>query len=133
MRSRGCAAGRVGLDRTHRVPMSPTMLTNAHLCHPMIARAPFTREGWVFELKHDGFRALARKDGTTVQLLSRTGRSMTSAFPEVVRALAQLPGDVVLDGELVVPTGEGRSDFEELRRRALRCSRTFESFGRTVT
>lgn len=43
---------------------------------------------------------------------------MANAFPEVMNALAKLAGDVVLDAELVVPTAHGRSDFEELRRRA---------------
>jgi bifunctional non-homologous end joining protein LigD len=43
---------------------------------------------------------------------------MTEQFPEVAAALARLP-DAVLDGELVVPTADGRSDFEELRRRNL--------------
>jgi bifunctional non-homologous end joining protein LigD len=85
-------------------------ITPADLCHPAIARAPFTREGWIFELKHDGFRALARKDRTGVQLRSRSGRSMATAFPEVVAALARLPVDAVLDAELVVPTADGRSD-----------------------
>jgi ATP-dependent DNA ligase len=44
---------------------------------------------------------------------------MGVAFPEIVPAVAALPGHVTLDAELVVPTAERRSDFEELRRRAL--------------
>ena len=80
-------------------------------------RAPFSTEGWIYEMKHDAFRTLARS-GTGVQLLSRWGRPMTEQFPEVAAALAGLP-DAVLDGELVVTTVEGRSDFEELRRRNL--------------
>jgi len=91
----------------------------ADLCHPVTSRTPFTREGWLFELKQDGFRALVRKAGTRVQLLSRQGRSLAAAFPEIVAALASANGDAVLDGELVVPDAEGRSDFEELRRRSL--------------
>jgi bifunctional non-homologous end joining protein LigD len=83
----------------------------ADLCHPTRSREPFSRECWVFELKHDGFRALARS-GTRAQLLSRTGRSMAEAFPEIVRARTGLP-DAVLDGELLVPTGDRRSDFDE--------------------
>jgi ATP dependent DNA ligase-like protein len=92
-------------------PLSP-----ADLCHPMITRAPFTREGWI---NRDGFRAFVRKHGTCVQLFSRRGRSMSAALTEVVDALATLPGDVVLDSELVVPDHEGRRDFEALRRRSL--------------
>jgi len=88
------------------------------LCHPMPHRLPFTGQGWIFELKHDGFRALARS-GSAVQLLSRSGRLMTDPFPEIVAALEQLPDGLVLDGELVVPAPDGRSDFEEVRRRNL--------------
>src|SRR5689334_22367354 len=76
------------------------------------ARGRGVADAWIFELKHDGFRALARS-GTRVQILSRWGRSMTAQSPETAAALARLP-DAVLDGELVVPTAKGRSDFEEL-------------------
>jgi ATP-dependent DNA ligase len=93
------------------------VLSPADLCHLIRSLTPFTREGWIFECKHDGFRAFARSV-TRVQLLSRSGRSMADAFPEIVTALGRLP-DVVLDAELVVPSPDGRSDFEELRRRNL--------------
>ena len=95
-----------------RLPISP-----ADLCHPTIARAPFTREGWIFELKHDGFRAFART-GAAPELRSRWGRSMAAAFPEILDALARLR-EGVFDAELLVPDRDGRSDFEELRRRSL--------------
>lgn len=94
-------------------------LSPANLCHPTPGGRPFTAEGWLFELKHDRFRAFVRKSGAEVHLLSRWGRSMANALPEVVEAVATLPGDVVLDGELVVADEHGRSDFDELRRRAL--------------
>jgi hypothetical protein len=95
----------------------PGVTSFADLCHPTLARAPFTREGWIFELKHDGFRAFARA-GAAPEFRSRWGRSLAEAFPEVVDALARLP-DAALDGELIVPDREGRSDFEMLRRRSL--------------
>jgi len=63
--------------------------------------------------------ALARRGPHGVQLLSRRGRPMGAAFPEIVAAVAALPEHVTLDGELVVPTADGRSDFKELRRRHL--------------
>jgi bifunctional non-homologous end joining protein LigD len=82
-----------------------------------LASRAIQRPGCIFELKHDEFRALARS-GTRVQLLSRWGRPLSDQFPEIAAALSRLP-DAVVDGELVVPSGEGRSDFEELRRRNL--------------
>jgi bifunctional non-homologous end joining protein LigD len=94
-------------------------LSPADLCHPTPCRKPFTAEGWLFELKHDGFRAFVRKSGTDIHLLSRWGRSMANAFPEVIDAVADIAANVVLDAELVVANEDGRSDFEELRRRGL--------------
>lgn len=89
------------------------------LCHPIPSAEPFTRDGWIFERKHDGLRALARKNQAGVQLLLRDERPISTKFPEIVDALATLPGDVVLDGELVVPDSGGRADFEASHRRAL--------------
>lgn len=95
-------------------------LTAADLCHPVSARYPFTRSGWLFELKHDGFRCFARsaEKWEQIELRTRSGRSIRHAFPEIAGAVRRLP-DGVYDGELVVPDRHGRSDFEELRRRAL--------------
>jgi len=100
-------------------PRLPPSIGADDLCHPTLTRAPFTREGWIFELKHDGFRALARRGPHGVKFLSRRGRPMGVAFPEVVSAIGASPEHVTLDAEHVVPTADGRSDFEELRRRAL--------------
>ncbi len=81
---------------------------------------PFSAPGWIFELKYDGFRLLAAKDGDSATLRYRSGRNATPVFPEVVAALAALPARrALLDGELVVFGNDGRSDFELLRARAL--------------
>ena len=96
----------------------PLDLSPADLCHATLRPKPFTEEGWLFELKHDGFRAFVRRAGSMVELSSRNGRSMAKAFPELVAAIAALP-DVVLDAELVVPDSAGRSDFSALQRRSL--------------
>lgn len=74
----------------------------ATLCHSTLWRWPFTADGWLFELKHDGFRAFVRKSASEVHLVSRWGRSMAHAFPEVVDTLLTSPADVVLDAELEV-------------------------------
>ena len=92
-------------------------LSPADLCHAVLLRKPFTAEGWLWELKHDGFRAFVRHS-KTVELLSRNGRSMANAFPEIAAAIATLPLGV-FDGELVVPDSSGRSDFGELQRRSI--------------
>jgi hypothetical protein len=61
---------------------------------------------WQYEPKWDGFRTLALADGKKLELQSKSGRSMTRYFPEVVEALRALaPKKFVLDGEIAVPSG----------------------------
>ena len=80
---------------------------------------PFTKEGWLFELKLDGFRFLASRERGEGRLTTRNGHDLTAAFPEVARALTALPyGDLVVDGELVVPDDAGRPSFHRLQERA---------------
>jgi ATP-dependent DNA ligase len=72
---------------------------------------------WQYEPKWDGFRTLAFVDGKKVELQSKSGRSMTRYFPEVVEALRALaPKKFVLDGEIAVPAGRGFS-FDALLQR----------------
>lgn len=82
-------------------------------------RAPFSEEGWIFELKYDGFRCLVRKANDQVELISRPGKSLNRSFPDIVAAASAIPGDFVLDAELTVDTPTGQSDFEGLRQRAV--------------
>ncbi len=78
----------------------------------------FDREGWVFEIKLDGYRLLAGRTGGSVQLLSRNGNDLAGSFPEVVAAMADLPGeDLVLDGEVVAMDQRGRPSFQRLQQR----------------
>ncbi len=73
--------------------------------------------GWLYEPKWDGFRTIVFRDGAEVELGSRNERPMTRYFPEVVAAvLAELPDRCVVDGEIVVATGD-RLDFEALLQR----------------
>jgi len=73
--------------------------------------------GWQYEPKWDGFRCLARRDGDEIELLGRSGKSLSRYFPEMVAALARLKHRrFVLDGELVIPVGKSLS-FEALQMR----------------
>ncbi|HEU5219534.1 MAG TPA: DNA ligase D [Gemmatimonadales bacterium] len=79
----------------------------------------FSKPGWVFEPKLDGYRILATHDGTAAALRSRNGNDLTASFPEVARAIKALPVPrAVLDGELVIPDAEGRPSFQALQKRA---------------
>ena len=86
---------------------------------PMKARlvdSPPTTGDWSYELKFDGFRACAVKDGVKVSLISRNGNELRSRFPEIAEAMKELPVDeCVIDGEIVALDEEGRSSFQLLQ------------------
>ena len=82
------------------------------------AKAPFSHPDWLFELKYDGFRALAHIDGKRTQLVSRNGHPFAS-FSDLGHAIAAaLPYTqrAVLDGEIVCLDRKGRPQFEDLLR-----------------
>jgi ATP-dependent DNA ligase len=94
------------------------VITHKDLALPTSAAKPFDRSGWLFELKYDGFRVLARRHGEDADMISRRGNDLLPRFPEIAAELVRLP-DLVLDGELVMLDLTGLSQFEPLRRRAV--------------
>ena len=81
---------------------------------------PFSRPGWIYELKYDGYRLVAAKDGGSVLLRYRNGGDVTALYPELTRALRALPvRSLVLDGEVTVLDAGGRPSFAKLQTRAL--------------
>ena len=88
---------------------------------PMLARPgdAFDRDGWIFEIKYDGYRLLVEKSGGEVSLRSRNGQDLTASFPEIARSAGRLPySQFVIDGEVVVLDERGVPDFSLLQRRA---------------
>ena len=78
------------------------------------SRCPEGRE-WRYELKLDGFRAIGRKAGRTAQLWSRNQKNFARQFPIVVKGLAGLPDDTVIDGEVVALDEHGKPSFNFLQ------------------
>jgi len=73
--------------------------------------------GWQFEPKWDGFRCIAVRQGNTVALFAKSGKSLGRYFPDMVTLLDALPaGDLVLDGELTIPV-DSRLSFDALQMR----------------
>lgn len=89
---------------------------------PMLAetrKRPFTKAGWVYEIKYDGYRLLAALEVGEPRLQTRNRHDATHAFPEIVSALRHLPFDnLVLDGEVVVHDEAGKPSFQRLQKRA---------------
>jgi ATP-dependent DNA ligase len=73
---------------------------------------------WLHEIKHDGFRIIARKDGERVRLYSRPGNDFTRRFPLIVETLARLRSrSCIIDGEAVACDDNGVASFDRIRYR----------------
>jgi bifunctional non-homologous end joining protein LigD len=80
------------------------------------AKAPPTGPDWINEIKHDGFRILARRDGPKVRLISRNGHDLTCRYPLAAAAVAALPvRSVSIDGEVIGCDGKGLAVFQFIR------------------
>ncbi|MEX2282643.1 MAG: DNA ligase D [Gemmatimonadota bacterium] len=91
---------------------------NVEVMHAETADKPFTRAGWLFELKYDGYRLLGEKSGDHALLITRNGNDATQTFPEIARAVAALPFEhIILDGEVVVQDDDGKPNFQRLQQR----------------
>ncbi|MEY2510386.1 MAG: bifunctional non-ous end joining protein LigD [Verrucomicrobiota bacterium] len=83
---------------------------------PRLLDAPPTAGDWSYELKFDGIRACAIKDGNKVSLISRNGNELSARYPDVAEAVKNLPVDeCAIDGEVVALDAEGRSSFQLLQ------------------
>jgi bifunctional non-homologous end joining protein LigD len=73
---------------------------------------------WLHEIKHDGFRVIARKNGAQVRLYSRPGNDLTHRFPLIVETLARLRSrSCIIDGEAVACDDSGVTSFNRVRYR----------------
>ena len=91
------------------LPLAPPLAPQLAKSRPTLPEG----EGWRYEPKYDGFRALAFVDGDDVALQSRSGRPLRRYFPE----LEFMPGRYVLDGEIIIGDPEGVQDFNALQQR----------------
>lgn len=81
----------------------------------LVSRPP-TDDGWQYEIKFDGYRAISLCGGDGARLLSRAEKDLAAKFPEIREALEELGlEDAILDGEIVALDGKGRSSFQLLQ------------------
>src|SRR5438067_5087703 len=84
---------------------------------PPPAKAPPSGPGWLHEIKHDGFRILARRDSAGVGLITRAGNDFSSRFPFIAMAVGKLPArSCLIDGEAIVCDENGLAVFDLIRR-----------------
>jgi bifunctional non-homologous end joining protein LigD len=94
------------------------VLAKARFIEPMLLlRTEKLPEGtdWLTELKLDGYRALAIKTSGKLQLRSRNDNDFNGRYPSIVKALAAMPDDTVIDGEVIALDAEGRPSFNMLQ------------------
>lgn len=84
-----------------------------------LALEPFSKKGWFFEIKWDGYRAMAEVNGSKISLYSRHGLSFNEKFPSILKSLKKIKRECVLDGEIVVINKKGLPDFQLLQNRQL--------------
>src|SRR5690242_13820700 len=91
-------------------------LTTAPMEAKLVDELP-KESGWQFEPKWDGFRCLAFREGGSVELRAKSGKSLSRFFPEVIAGLTALPVQrFVVDGELAIPVSSSLS-FDSLQMR----------------
>lgn len=90
--------------------------------HPMLATLttePFDGDDWLFEIKWDGYRALAYIEDDSVRLISRNGNDMTAQYPELQVLPEHFLGErAVIDGEIAALDDDGRPSFSLMQQRA---------------
>ncbi len=120
-RARGPQPIRKGLKRGKTVVGG--RINAAGTIHPMLATLAelesFDRDqDWVFEMKWDGYRAVASVRGDAVDLRSRNGLDFSPTYPELAELAAAVDVDAVLDGEIVALDDDGRPVFGDLQQRS---------------
>jgi bifunctional non-homologous end joining protein LigD len=87
-------------------------------CIPTLAPRPPTGPQWVHEIKHDGYRLIARRQDGRVRLFTRRGYDWTDRYPLIAKAVAALPASsATIDGEAVCCDATGLSVFDDLHSR----------------
>jgi len=85
-------------------------------CLPSPAKATPSGPGWIHEIKHDGFRIMARHDTAGVRLITRHRNDFTDRFPFIATAVKALPArSCVIDGEAIVCDENGLAVFDLIR------------------
>ena len=93
-----------------KIPLPPGFIPP---CLPTPSQKAPSGSAWVHEIKHDGYRLIARRDGNRVRLFTRRGYDWSGKYPRIVEALRSLRvRSIIVDGEAVWAGKDGKSDFD---------------------
>jgi bifunctional non-homologous end joining protein LigD len=107
----------VALKTYSRYLAGPTRKLNRYI-KPMMAKEvnePFDSKDWIYEMKWDGYRAIAEVNGSNVSLYSRNGNTFDASYPIVFNELKKINIHAILDGEIVVMDERGKPNFQLLQ------------------
>lgn len=114
----GEGGGRLRLSDLRGAVRAPLPRTQP-LALATVVSVPPDGDQWLHEVKHDGYRIVARVEEGEVRLVSRNGKDWTKEFPTVARAVGRLPvGTAILDGEVAAVLPSGATSFQALQRRS---------------
>src|ERR1700741_3829382 len=98
-------------------------------CLPSPGKAPPSGPGWLHEIKHDGFRILARRDSAGVRLITRAGNDFSGRFPFIAMSVGKLPvRSCLIDGEAIVCYENGLAIFDLIRGHGSKASAVLWAF-----
>jgi len=98
-------------------------------CLPSPAKAPPSGPSWLHEIKHAGFRILARRDPAGVRLITRAGNDFSSRLPFITMAVSKLPvRSCLIDGEAIVTNSNGLAVFDLIRGHGTKASAVLCAF-----
>jgi bifunctional non-homologous end joining protein LigD len=105
------------LDGAVQAPM-PKMPAGVHATLAELQDKPFSNPKWIFEIKWDGVRAIAQIENGKTRLWARSGRDVTSEYPEFKDLASKFRvNEAIVDGEIVTLDKDGRSNFHQLQNR----------------
>ncbi len=107
----------IEIEQGYEDKMTKNPFSNANVQLAKLVTAAPKEEGWLYELKYDGYRILAFVEANRVRLISRNGSDYTDKFQDIASTISNWSAGraMVLDGEMVITDEQGKTDFQALQ------------------
>ncbi len=106
---------KVSNNKSRAIPRKSPMPRDIEPMLATLVDEPFDEEGWIYEIKWDGYRALSYINNKKVEVRSRNNKSFNEKYYPVYKSLQSLELNAVLDGEIIVTNERGHADFADLQ------------------